>query len=131
MGKSLIRTFPLFLFFTVALGLCYTILTYSISSGWNTVIDWAQIHTVVLGTSILVLSLVMWGAATWWLHKRNKIDTLYKSRIYRVATALLVSVMVGGAASYLFMVFHLDFTIGRATEWVRNILIVISSLLFC
>ncbi|MCA1011271.1 LTA synthase family protein [Halobacillus halophilus] len=120
MGKSLIRTFPLFLFFTVALGLCYSILTYSIASGWKTVIDWAQIHTVGLGTSILVLSLVMWGTATWWLHNRNKIDTLYKSRIYRVATALLVSGMVGAAASYLFMVFHLDITLGRATEWVQE-----------
>ncbi|MGP4077693.1 sulfatase-like hydrolase/transferase [Halobacillus sp. K22] len=120
MGKSLIRTFPLFLFFTAALSLIYITLTFLISSGWDAVIDWAQIHTSGLGIFILFLSLVMWGTATWWLHKQKKIEALYKSRIYRIATSFLVSGIVGVAASYIFMVFHLDFTIGRATEWVQE-----------
>ena len=110
----LLFTVLLFVFIYIATGLI-------IFGDLNGVIDWGQIHTAPLGTMILLISLLSWGAVLFILDKKGWIQPLYMSEIYRILSSLLLCLYVGAISAFLFIAYHLSIEeLGKTTEWIQQ-----------
>ncbi|SIS41399.1 LTA synthase family protein [Salimicrobium flavidum] len=117
MINDILRMIPLFLFSLILFILGYIVTAYLFFTGWDGLVDWAQVHTLPLGLSIIVLSLLLWGAAVWFLDKKEMLYPLYRSKTYRIVTAVVISLIVGTISAFLFLFFHLDTEAGPTVEW--------------
>ncbi|WP_406944735.1 LTA synthase family protein [Halobacillus sp. SY10] len=92
-----------------------------VSGNFNAVIDWAQIHTGALSMLVLLLTLATWTGVVYYLHKKEWMQVLYESKIYKIFTSLIMSVYVGLVSAFLFIAYHLGIDqIGKTTEWFQQ-----------
>ncbi|WP_394218409.1 LTA synthase family protein [Halobacillus trueperi] len=121
MVNHLSKGIPILLVSVMFYSILYGLVGRVVSGNFKAVVDWAQIHTGVLSMLILLLSLATWAGVVYYLHKKEWMQVLYESKIYRGFTSLIMSVYVGGVSAFLFIAYHLGIDqMGTTTEWFQQ-----------